>query len=359
MSTNDVVCIIGMHRSGTSMVARLLSLCGLDLGRDDELIGPDEGNPLGHFEHAGFHRINEALLKYFGGSWDNPPELNPGWENDSSLSHLTAEAKQVVGTFTETPLWGWKEPRSTLLLPFWKSIIPGLRFIICVRSPLDVARSLERRDGISIGAGASLWHRYFLAAVRDTEGSPRIFTFYEDYFGNPFLEINRVAQFCGLFPSENDSELHDAIFRELRHHASETANLFDAEMIPAHHKLFYLCLRALSSQKYAPPCSSRYGSNIALDLVGKLLDLLTEIEDQEKVAQLQSVLARKEQELTAVRSAMRKQLNEKEHQVFELEEQMNELQKHNLRLQAFSDAVRGTWAYRFYKVFLSPFKPAK
>ena len=68
-----VVCIVGMHRSGTSMVTRLLNLCGLDLGAEQDLLGPDRGNPLGHFEHKGFKGLDESLLAHFGGSTDNPP----------------------------------------------------------------------------------------------------------------------------------------------------------------------------------------------------------------------------------------------------------------------------------------------
>ena len=45
------ICIVGMHRSGTAMVARLLNRCGLDLGPADQLEGPNESNPLGYYEH--------------------------------------------------------------------------------------------------------------------------------------------------------------------------------------------------------------------------------------------------------------------------------------------------------------------
>jgi hypothetical protein len=342
MSCHDVVCIIGMHRSGTSMIARALKLCGLNLGNDDQLLASNDSNPLGHFEHEEVLRINESLLAHFGGSWHNPPELRQGWEKDASLSYLTAEARQLVGTFSETPLWGWKEPRTTLLVPFWKSIVPGLRFVICVRSPLDVARSLQSRDGLSIGAGASLWHQYSRAAVRNTVGSPRIFTFYEDCFRDPVLEINRVAEFCGLAPCGNPSELGDPIARELRHHASETTDLLNATMIPAQIKLFYLYLQAACSQAYSRRRSCPCASDMTSELEDELLDLQTAIE------------AGREQELHAIQSEMRRQLTEKSQQLFDLEKQMGELQKQNLGLHEFSDAVRGTLVYRFYRKCLKP-----
>lgn len=352
----DVICIIGMHRSGTSMVARLLHLCGLDLGPAENLIGPDAGNPLGHFEHAGFHRIDEALLGHFGGSWDNPPELKPGWEQDSSLAHLTEEAKRLIDTFAESPLWGWKEPRAALLLPFWKSIIPRLRFVICVRSPLDVARSLEKRNRISIGAGAFLWNRYLRAVIRDTEGYGRLFTFYDDYFVDFLPAIERVVEFCGLSLGESVSHLRDAVSQELRHHTSETATLFDADSIPAQYKLFYLCLRALTSNRIAPFGSALCGRDANSDLAGGLLRLMTALDEQEKVAQLQSLLAKKDQELQVVCTNLVRQLDEKERRVSELATERNDLLAQNARLQVFSDAVRRTFAFRFYSRVIKPFK---
>lgn len=344
------------------MVARLMNLCGLDLGPPEQLVGPDAGNPLGHFEHAEFHRIDESLLEHFGGSWDNPPEFKPGWVHDLSLAQFTEEARRVVGAFAGSPLWGWKEPRSTLLIPFWKTIIPQMRFVICVRNPLDVARSLEKRDGLSIGAGVFLWHRYLRSAIRDTEGCPRVFTFYEDYFGDPVAEIRRVIGFCGLPSGQNDSQLRDAISNELRHHASESLELFGAEMIPAHYKLFYLGLRALASRGFSLSSLSQCGSDATTDLAGELLRLMTEFGEREKVAQLQSTLAKRDHEAAVVRAVMAEQLNEKEQEVnaikrqlLDLENQISDLENQNARLQAFSDAVRGTFVYRFYRRFLSPF----
>jgi len=336
------------------MVARFLKLCGLDLGPTKDLLGADSGNALGHFEHAGFHRIDEALLAHFGGSWDNPPELKPGWERDSSLVHLAEEAKRLIGRFAESALWGWKEPRSTLLLPFWKSFIPGLRFVICVRSPLDVARSLEKRDGISIGAGVYLWNWYLQAAIHDTESCPRTFTFYEDFFKDPIAEITRVAEFCGLSAGNDVLHLREMVSQELRHHASDTTELFDAELIPAQYKLFYLGLRAFACQGFALAGPTPYESSSNADLIGRLLRLLTELGEQERVAKLQRALAKKHQEIAVVHSALTKQVNEKEHQISDLTRQLTDLEEQNSRLRAFADAVRDTVVYRFYRKFLRP-----
>ena len=60
-----IVCIAGMHRSGTSMVAKLLSLCGVYLGGEEELMPPDNYNADGYWENLGFVEINNSLLSHF------------------------------------------------------------------------------------------------------------------------------------------------------------------------------------------------------------------------------------------------------------------------------------------------------
>jgi len=69
------VCIAGMHRSGTSMVARLLYLCGLYLGPESELLPPRPDNEEGYWENFYFVKLNEEILARLNGGWDWPPPL--------------------------------------------------------------------------------------------------------------------------------------------------------------------------------------------------------------------------------------------------------------------------------------------
>ena len=70
-----VVCVLGMHRSGTSLLARLLNIAGIELGAASSLARPAEDNPRGFWEHEELRKTNDALLQVFGGSWMDPPEL--------------------------------------------------------------------------------------------------------------------------------------------------------------------------------------------------------------------------------------------------------------------------------------------
>ena len=64
------ICIAGMHRSGTSMVARLLNLCGLYLGPESELSPPAPDNPEGYWENKHFVGINDRILAHLDAGWD-------------------------------------------------------------------------------------------------------------------------------------------------------------------------------------------------------------------------------------------------------------------------------------------------
>jgi hypothetical protein len=239
------VCIIGMHRSGTSITARLLNILGLNLGPSDDLMGPNPSNPTGHFEHLGFLKINEALLRRFGGSWDNPPALPPGWQQDSVVQSLARQASKLAEVMSaDGRSWGWKEPRTTVLLPFWRTVIHGLRYVICVRNPLEVAESLIQRDGMTIADACTLWRRYMQAALEHTAGQPRTLIFYKDFFYDPLCELNRLAEFCGLEKTANPDRLAGVLAKELRQQRRGACALLMHPIVPLECKLLYLRLRA-------------------------------------------------------------------------------------------------------------------
>src|SRR5919106_6018808 len=82
------ICVLGMHRSGTSLVAGVLRLLGVDLGSDEEFLPPDSNNQSGYFELADLVEINDEILAHYGGTWDELPELPLGWEQSEDLAHL-------------------------------------------------------------------------------------------------------------------------------------------------------------------------------------------------------------------------------------------------------------------------------
>ena len=119
------VCIAGMHRSGTSMTARALNICGLYLGKKKEIIQGNKDNPDGYWENLSFVNLNDRLLSSLKGGWDVPPDTVSGWENSGGIKPYHEEAKKIIENMNAHAYWGWKDPRTSLTLPFWKKRIPG------------------------------------------------------------------------------------------------------------------------------------------------------------------------------------------------------------------------------------------
>jgi predicted nucleic acid-binding Zn-ribbon protein len=238
-----------MHRSGTSLVARIVNLLGIDLGPRALLLPPRPDNPRGFWEHAPFTALNDAVLAAMGGTWDQPPPLPAGWHRAPELRSLRNRARRLVRSrFGKTRRWGWKDPRSSLTLPFWRSVLPRLRFIVCLRNPLDVSRSLERRNALPIAKGEALWMRYTQDALANTTGGERLLVFYEDLLMDAKPQLRRVAAFLGARPPRRlaaaEAPALGGVDPSLRHQRSEPAEVFVASGLSFASQALYAVLRS-------------------------------------------------------------------------------------------------------------------
>lgn len=109
------ICITGMHRSGTSMIARMLNICGVYLGKPDELMPPAADNPDGFWEHLGFRQLNDDILALNGAAWDFPP--NPGLPINSDPD-INSRATKLVKNFLPGKYGVGKIPAYPLRCPY-------------------------------------------------------------------------------------------------------------------------------------------------------------------------------------------------------------------------------------------------
>jgi hypothetical protein len=130
------IAIAGMHRAGTSMVAKQLRIAGLHLGPDADFVLPAPDNPGGFFEHAGFVSLNDDLLAATGGAWDHLPPRPPMGADDPRVADLRDRGEQLAAELAVKSPWGWKDPRTSLTACFWLDLLSGLRVVVCVRHPL-------------------------------------------------------------------------------------------------------------------------------------------------------------------------------------------------------------------------------
>ncbi len=247
------LCIAGMHRSGTSMIASLLHACGLDLGPKKDLLPPAPNNPEGFWESRSFLRLNDAILKELGGSWDDPPRMDvTGWEGEANLHPLHKKACELVQRFTGREPWGWKDPRNCLTLPFWQKLLPEMKILICVRNPLAVAHSLSIRDDISIADALDLWLAYNRRVLDMAPVESRLITHCETYLSDSRAELNRLLQWVGLFATEGQiDQACGRIAPTLLHHRMTMDDLAEANVSDE----IWRCYRELceESEEFVPP----------------------------------------------------------------------------------------------------------
>jgi O-antigen biosynthesis protein len=182
------IVVLGMHRSGTSLVTGILQRLGGRLCQENDLLSCFEhGQLVNYGESRSIVLFNESLLRAFGGDWAVPPILESGWWTSPQVDEL---ARAAAGVFTRThPRAGWlcKDPRFCLTLPFWRTwAIPDVRAVLVVRHPAEVAASLARRDGVGAGHAAWLWQQYISSAVRACRDVPALVVSYAQLCRDPF-----------------------------------------------------------------------------------------------------------------------------------------------------------------------------
>lgn len=216
--------VLGMHRSGTSATSQLLSLAGARLPK--HVMPADEHNAQGYFEPWRIAMFNDERLRAASSAWDDvfafpgpaiPPEEPAAW-----LARAQALFREEYGT-ARHPLV--KDPRVTVLLPFWREVFDALgvaaRCVIPVRHPLAVAGSLARRDGFTLQKSVLLWSAYMLAAEAYSRDLPRAFVDYDRMLADWRGEVARIerdhaARLPKLGPKAAQA-IDAALTSELRH----------------------------------------------------------------------------------------------------------------------------------------------
>jgi GT2 family glycosyltransferase len=224
--SQNVICIAGAHRSGTSMLTRLLHHCGLYLGPEEDLMAPAADNPDGFWENLRFVKLNDEILNALGGGWDLPPREEDGFQEEQ-LAAIRMKAQLLIESFDSELPWGWKDPRTCLTMPFWQSLLPALRTVMIVRNPLEVAYSMHKRNGTSYAFGLRLWEIYNRELIRRTPPDARIVTHYQFFFERPETELRRIAAFAGL-PDAEIEEVARLVAQGRRHTSFTTEQLIDA-----------------------------------------------------------------------------------------------------------------------------------
>jgi len=201
------ILILGMHRSGTSLLARMLAEAGVYLGPPEQLVqAHKEDNPDGYWENTKIIDLNDRLLKALGGMDQRPPAIKSGWSEDPAICAFTEEADAILSQLVSTGPWGWKDPRTMLTLEFWVRLLPSARLVFVVRNPIEVALSLGRRSNYDWDVYYSpcmpqafvMWAAYHQAALAASGTRELLVVHYGKLVSQPKQEFMRVLQKLGL-----------------------------------------------------------------------------------------------------------------------------------------------------------------
>jgi glycosyltransferase involved in cell wall biosynthesis len=240
MSTNTgkknktCVLVLGMHRSGTSALSRLMSIAGCKLPAN--LMSAGTGNELGHWESEAIVRYSDAILEELDSDWMDWRALNIDLLDDSRRSEIIRKYRQLLEQdYGEAPLIVVKDPRICRFMPLFLETLHTagyeVRVVFIVRNPLEVAESLMKRQeywlpDLSETDGALLWLRYVLEAEEHSRHLKRLVITYEDLLEDwekIYLSIAETLGLDALYSvSEIASQVGNFLSEKHRHHYHPT-----------------------------------------------------------------------------------------------------------------------------------------
>jgi len=205
--------IIGMHRSGTSMITGILHKCGLKLGGN--LLMGARDNPKGHFESLEFIRINQKILIMNGGRWHTPPKnirFNP---------EMKMQMRHFLNKFNPQKISGLKDPRTCFTFPLWREVIhpEPIKAVMIVRPFSAIAKSLQKRNGFNIAKGERLADQYVRSAFAAVNrfNIPYKTAVYHRFFKDWRRELEPILKFTGLKLPADTSDIENFIDKSLWH----------------------------------------------------------------------------------------------------------------------------------------------
>lgn len=177
--------ILGMHRSGTSVLARILNLMGVYFGPEGMSTGANKENPKGFWERRDVRELNDMVLHSTGCDWNRVLEFEIEKVPESMMADFNKGAARVILEMDAHRPWLMKEPRLCLLLPLWRRFLEVPVCVHILRHPVEVASSLRTRNKIPIDVGLVLWDRYVRDALQASADLPGVIVSHRQLMDDP------------------------------------------------------------------------------------------------------------------------------------------------------------------------------
>jgi glycosyltransferase involved in cell wall biosynthesis len=236
-SGKKAVLVLGMHRSGTSLLTKILCLSGTT--PPENLLPPSSDNPVGYWEAESVIAFNDYLLEQTGNTWKTYEPIPESWFNDRKRKADRKRAIQLIkDEFGSANLIALKCPRLCRLAPFWAETLQEAGYDIAsfmiIRNPEEVFRSLAARsrspelESVAVTSptnSALLWLRYVLDSERHSREMPRTIIRYDELVQKKSAALDVFSQKpeLGIPPVSEKIKLEtDSLFTpELRRQRSQ------------------------------------------------------------------------------------------------------------------------------------------
>ena len=229
-ATKKAILVVGMHRSGTSAITRVLNLLGCDLP-STLMRESAQSNEAGFWESLRIMHLNDDILASAESAWNDWQAFDPAWHASPIAGEFRERARRVLESeYSGSHLFVLKDPRICRFLSFWIDVVKDFGaeplIVLPVRNPLDVAASLEERDAIAPPLGGLIWLRHVLDAETDSRNVQRAWLRYERLLSEPQAQIDRLSNDLNVsWPRRSsvkvEREINQFLSPELRHHHSE------------------------------------------------------------------------------------------------------------------------------------------
>ncbi len=218
LARNRVIVVLGMHRSGTSLITRGLAACGLELGTN--LIGESPFNPRGHWEDRTIYEINEKIFSVCQTPWHDLNTMPDSFVTSPEAGPLLAEACDYVqATFGSCKQWAFKDPRTLRTLPFWRAVLSrcemDISYVFTIRNPRSVASSLENFDRRLMTEkpcphqAYSLWLSYLAPHFHQLLGEQIAIIDYDEFMQSPDVSLRKIAAILDLPITDKGAAIAD------------------------------------------------------------------------------------------------------------------------------------------------------
>jgi len=214
------IAMLGMHRSGTSLITRGINTLGIQIG--ENFIDKGHDNPTGFWEDKSLHVLSEQVLKFFALKWNSTRFITPGqWRKKIHQKPLSCLREEAIAYFrihfTPHRLSGFKNPLTIQLLPFWRLVFDSLEmqddYIVIIRNPQSVAASLQKRNAMQEQTVHLLWLSY-MVNLPYIQGKKFVVVDYDLFMADPGRQLRRIAQQLDIPLNET----HEADIRKFSDH---------------------------------------------------------------------------------------------------------------------------------------------